>query len=271
MVDDAAAQVIRMEGVQVWVDDRTPILRDIDWTVKAGEHWALIGPNGSGKSTLLSLAGAVRHPSAGMVFVLGKQIGRTSLWDLRERIGVVDPGLAMHDWLTAEEIALSGLTGTIQPRWECYGDGERRRARAVLRLLGSEALLDREIKGCSQGERQRVRLARALIGDPALLLLDEPATGLDLPAREALIAAIAGLAESRPDLASVLVSHHLEELPPSVTHAALLRDGRLVASGPVGETITSETVSLCFGFAVAVRRDEGRWHARAAGGWRPPK
>lgn len=223
--------VLEMDQVHVWVPDGTKILRDITWMVRPGEHWALLGPNGSGKSTLLSIAGAARHPSQGCVAVLGGRFGHVSMWDLRERIGVVDPAQKLLDWLSAEDVVLTGHTGTVQPRWECYGDAERARARELLALLGCASLADREIGACSQGERQRVRIARALMPDPPLLLLDEPATGLDLPAREALIAALSALGAAKSALATVLVSHHLEELPATTTHALLLREGAVVANG----------------------------------------
>jgi iron complex transport system ATP-binding protein len=261
--------VIDMENAKVWVNDKTTILNGITWRVRAGEHWALIGPNGSGKSTLLSLASAVRHPSEGTVTVLGGQMGKISVWELRKRIGVVDPSLRLYDYLTVVDVVLTGATGTIQPKWGEYTDADVAKAHELLELLGCLRLKDREIKTCSQGERQRVRIARALMPSPPLLLLDEPATGLDLPAREALIAALRELACAQPDLASVLVSHHLEELPPSTTHALLLRDGIAVAHGPIEETITNETVSGCFGLDVEVRREYGRYLARASADWRP--
>jgi iron complex transport system ATP-binding protein len=261
--------VIEIENAKVWVNDNTTILCGIDWRVRAGEHWALIGPNGSGKSTLLSLAAAVRHPSAGAVTILGQRMGKTSVWELRKQIGVVDPALKLYDYLTVEDIVLTGATGTIQPKWGEYTEADAAKVEDLLRLLGCAQLKDREIKTCSQGERQRVRIARALMPDPPLLLLDEPATGLDLPAREALIAALGDLARARPELATVLVSHHLEELPPSTTHAFLLRDGLAVAAGPIEETITNASVSACFGLDVEVRREHGRYLARATAGWRP--
>ena len=251
--------VIDMENAKVWVNDATTILQGIDWRVRAGEHWALIGPNGSGKSTLLSLASASRHPSSGSVAILGGRMGKISVWELKKRIGVVDPSLRLYDWLTVEDVVLTGATS----------EADLAKAHELLALLGCWRMKDREIKTCSQGERQRVRIARALMPSPPLLLLDEPATGLDLPAREALIAALRELACAQPNLATVLVSHHLEELPPTTTHALLLREGFVVASGLIEETITNETVSACFGLDVEVRREEGRYLARASADWRP--
>jgi iron complex transport system ATP-binding protein len=266
-VNCGRAPVLAIEDAKVWVADGTPILRGITWTVHPGEHWALLGPNGSGKSTLLSLAGAVRHPSAGAVTVLGGRLGKVGLWELRERIGVVDPALKILDWLTVEEVVLTGASGTIWPLPDRIGEAEHARARALLDLLGCAGVADREITTCSQGERQRVRIARALMPAPPLLLLDEPATGLDLPAREALLAALVALAASHPDLATILVSHHLEELPPSTTHALLLREGTVVAAGPAQDTLTTPNISTAFGFPVTVYRDGNRWTARATANW----
>lgn len=263
-----ADPLLILDGVRVWTAEGASLLRDVSWTVRSGEHWALLGPNGAGKSTLLSLAGASRHPSAGTVRVLGGQIGRTNVWTLRERLGVVDPTLRMPEWLSVEEIVLTGASGTVQPLWDHYGDAENARAVWLLDLLGCADLAGREIGTCSQGERQRVRIARALMPAPALLLLDEPAAGLDLAGREALLAALERLAATEPALATVLVVHHLEELPTSTTHALLLRQGAAVAAGPVPETLTSEEVSACFGVDVQVRQDDGRWTARANASWR---
>jgi iron complex transport system ATP-binding protein len=262
-----AVPVIAMREVHVWIPDGMQILAGINWTVQPGEHWALLGPNGSGKTTLLSLAGAQRHPSSGSVTVLGETLGRTSMGDLRERIGAIDPNQKILDWLSIEEVVLTGLTGTVWPQPGRATDADRFRALELLDLVGCLTLRQREITTCSQGERQRVRIARALMADPPLLLLDEPATGLDLPAREALLAAMSSLAESHSRLASVFVSHHLEELPVSTTHAALLREGRFVTAGPVRETLTSENVSHCFGFPIDVGEHGNRWTARASASW----
>lgn len=259
--------VLTFTRAAVWTPKGAQLLRDIDWKVMPGEHWALLGPNGAGKSTLLSLAGAVRRPSGGEVAVLGGKLGRVNMPELRARIGAIDPTLRTPDWLPVRDVVLTGATGTAWPQWDRYHEAERARAAYLLDLLGCGELSAREFRTCSQGERQRVRIARALMPDPPLLLLDEPATGLDLPSREALLGALASLAASHPELATVLVSHHLEELPPTTSHALLLRHGAAVASGPVETVITSEHVSACFGFPVEVHRIEGRWSARAAAGW----
>lgn len=261
--------VIRADQVSVWVAGGPTILSNLSWTVHAGEHWALLGPNGAGKTTLLSLAGAVRHPSSGRFSVFGKQFGRTDMTSLRRQIGVVDPNFRLLEWLTAEDVVLTGLTGTIRPLWEQYGPAERERARSVLHLVGCEAIVDRDIVHCSQGERQRVRIARALMPEPRLLLLDEPSIGLDFPAREALLEALTSLAAAYPELTTVNVTHHLEELPVSTSHVLLLRAGLIAAAGPVQSQLTSAAVSACYGFEVSVGYESGRWSARATAQWQP--
>jgi len=260
--------VIVLEGARVWTAEGAALLRGITWTVRAGEHWALLGPNGAGKSTLLSLAGATRHPSAGRVTVLGGQLGRVDVRVLRTRIGVIDASGALLEWLSVADAVLTGATATVRPLWDRYGPADRARAAELLDLVGCHELAEREVGTLSQGERQRVRVARALMTEPPLLLLDEPATGLDLPAREAMLGALAGLTVSRPELATVLVAHHLEDLPATTTHALLLRRGDAIAAGPVAEILTDAPVSDCFGLNVRVRRDEdGRWAARATATW----
>jgi iron complex transport system ATP-binding protein len=259
--------VIEMSGVRVWTPEKFVILDQIDWTVRPGEHWALLGPNGSGKSTLLSLASASRHPSSGAVAVLGGRLGRTDIRELRRRIGLVEPTTRMLEWLTVEDFVLTGASASTWPLWDEYGPAERERAAELLALVRAAPLADRLISTCSQGERQRVRIARALMLRPNLLLLDEPAVGLDFPAREALLGALQALAGADPDLSTVLVTHHLEELPRTTTHLILLRNGQVVASGAIDEVLTSAAISECFGLPVVVDRDQGRWWARSAPTW----
>ncbi len=259
--------VIEMSGVRVWTPEKFVILDEIDWTVRPGEHWALLGPNGSGKSTLLSLASASRHPSSGAVAVLGGRLGRTDIRELRRRIGLVEPTTRMLEWLTVEDFVLTGASASLWPLWDEYGPAERARAAELLALVGAASLADRLISTCSQGERQRVRIARALMLRPNLLLLDEPAVGLDFPAREALLGALQALAGAEPDLSTVLVTHHLEELPRTTSHLILLRGGRVVAAGAIDEVLTSAAITECFGLPVVVDRDQGRWWARSAPTW----
>jgi iron complex transport system ATP-binding protein len=239
------------------------LLDGVDWHVRAGEHWVVLGPNGAGKTTMLGLAGAVMRPNAGTAHVLGLRLGGTDLRDLRERIGLVDARTArqLRGTLSAHAIVLTGAYGSIALQHRRLEDAHAQRADALLALTGSTHLRDRRFDDCSQGERQRILLARALMGDPELLLLDEPASGLDLPSRERLVAALVALARDRPDLPTVTVTHHLEEIPPSTTHALLLRGGRVLASGPVGDTLTAAHVSACFGLEIDVARRDGRFAA----------
>ena len=246
------------------------LLVGIDWRVERGEQWALLGPNGAGKSTLLTLAAATTHPTSGAVELLGERMGRTDVRRLRERIGVVEARLdrKLDDSYDVSTIVLTGATGTRIPLWERYDEQVKARAEQLLELFGCADLATRSLGICSQGERQRVLLARALMNSPRLLLLDEPAVALDLPAREALVAALEALAASDPELTTVLATHHLEELPRTTTHALLLHGGKVVASGPVAETLTSEALTSCFGIPIEVSPRDGRWLAHAPAGWR---
>ncbi|MGE3235779.1 MAG: ABC transporter ATP-binding protein [Thermoleophilia bacterium] len=235
-------------------------MRGIDWRVEVGERWALIGPNGAGKTTLMGVAGAETFPSEGTAAVLGHRLGTTDLRELRARIGHVDATMAarFRPRATATDVVRSGVTGTILVRPERLTAGDRRRAADLLEELGCAHLADRPFVHFSRGEQQRVLLARALAAEPDLLLLDEPTAGLDLPGREAFLAGLDDLARTRPGLTTVHVSHHVEELPASLTHALLLRDGAVVASAPAGEALTSEALSACFAARVRVVAAGGR-------------
>lgn len=255
--------VIRADRVGL-VRDGNVLLDSVSLTVRGGEHWALLGANGAGKSTLLGLLGAVTHPTRGSVEVLGRRLGRVDLRELRTLLGHVDPRHPLRSPLTVSQVVLTGLTNSVEPlpRW-VPGAEQRERAERLLTMLGMGGKTRSRWPALSQGERGRTLIARALMPRPRLLLLDEPATGLDLAAREQLLDSLDALREEHPELATVLVTHHLEELPASTTHAMLLRGGRCTASGPADEVLTTDRVSDCFGHPVRIARTDGRWTARA--------
>ncbi|MFJ5144381.1 ABC transporter ATP-binding protein [Curtobacterium sp. NPDC088465] len=256
--------LLRTEALRVTRSGRD-LLHDVALTVRSGEHWALLGPNGAGKSTLLAVLGANGHPTAGTVELLGRRLGRVDVRELREHIGHVDPRHRMLSPLTVTETVLTGLTGTtdLMMRWEPTPD-QLETARRHVADVGLAARADARWPVLSQGERGRTLIARALMSEPRLLLLDEPATGLDVAAREHLLETVDALRQRQPGLGSVMVTHHLEDLPASTTHAMLLRDGAVVAQGPADEVVTSEAVSHAFAFPLAIERTAGRWHARRA-------
>jgi iron complex transport system ATP-binding protein len=262
-VESTAPSVLELRGVDVWFAPGPHVLHALDLTVRAGEHWAVLGPNGAGKSTLIALAGAMRHPSRGTVSVLGQQLGRVDLRELRRHIGTVDVRLRMPPELTVADYVLTGATQTVQPLPSRYAARDRDRVAHLLELLALEALSDRSVAVCSQGERARARVARALMPSPWLLLLDEPAAGLDLPGRADLLASLEQLARTDDALATLCVVHHLEELPATTTHVALLRAGRFVATGPAALLGDSDSLSACFGREVRAFTVDGRWYASA--------
>lgn len=255
-----------MEHVAV-VRDGQAILDDITWSVDDRDRWALLGPNGSGKTTLLRVAGASLWPTRGVVEILGRRLGRVDLRELRRGIAMVSASLArtLRPGLPAIDVVLSGRHAALETWWHRYTDEDRHRARSLLSDagLGDAQPATRQFGLLSEGERQQVLLARALMGEPGLVLMDEPAAGLDLAARERLLARIASVAADPMVAPLIFVTHHLEEIPSGVTHAALLRRGRMVAAGPVGEVLTSEAVSCAFEIDVEVERRRGRFVARA--------
>ncbi|MFG3103514.1 ABC transporter ATP-binding protein [Streptomyces sp. NPDC048182] len=267
---EQAAPVLDLEGVAVrrYATDQV-ILDSIDWSVRPGEHWALLGANGAGKTTLLRLLGAMMFPTTGTVEVLGSRLGRVDVRELRARIGHVTSAQRVPQDLTAHGVVLTGHSGTVQPLWRTYDAAVRLRAHELLAELDVKELADRPYGVCSGGQRARILIARALMSDPALLLLDEPFNALDLPSREDLVEAMHRLAEGRPGLATVTVTHHLEELSGAVSHALLLREGRVLARGPVAEVLTDERLTVCFGREITVTRREGRWAAFSGRARRP--
>jgi iron complex transport system ATP-binding protein len=244
--------------------DGKHIIDGISLSVNEGEHWALLGPNGAGKSTLLGFCAAVTFPSSGTVRILGEQMGRVELARLRRFIGHVNPRHRLQYSLTVREVVLTGITATIDTpmRWTPSA-AELDRADALIDAVGLSHKASDVWPTLSQGERGRTLIARALIAEPRLLLLDEPTTGLDVAAREQLLETIDSLDETHPDMASILVTHHLEELPTTTTHAMLIAEGRTVAMGPARETVTTDHVSDAFAHPVAVGYHDGRWTARA--------
>lgn len=242
---------------------RVPLLREVDWRVERGQHWAVLGPNGAGKTTLLRLAAAESHPSKGVIEVLGRRLGRTDMRQLRESIGLVDSRTAgtIPARRPVFETILSGAFSSIAIQHRRLERSHADRARELLGLVELEELATRQFGECSQGERQRVLLARALMPGPRLLLLDEAAAGLDLPSREQLILALDEMARRDPGLTTVSITHHIEEIPPAATHAMLLREARVLGAGPIGETLTSERMSACFGLPIEVTHHHGRFAA----------
>jgi len=242
------------------VRDGQLLLDQVSVTIRAGEHWALLGPNGAGKSTLLQIMATHGYPTRGRVDLLGHRLGRVNVFNLRPRIGHVSPHHRVDPQRTVSEVVLTGVTGTIQlvPHRQT-STAELSRATALTELMGLASRTDARWQVLSQGERSRALIARALMAEPELLLLDEPAAGLDVAGREQLLTSMDELRQQQPRLATVLVTHHLEELPASTTHALLLRGGKTLAAGTVGDVLTSELASACFDHRVAITRHAGRW------------
>ncbi len=258
---------LELHGVSVRVVGRA-LVSDVDLTVRKGEHWVVLGPNGAGKTTMLSVAAAVRHPTSGTAHVLGKQLGKVDLRELRRHIGLVaasqrlvDEALLEEEGATARTVVLTGHSGTSAPSGSSTARPSAPRPRPSSPTWAARTWPTASSSSRSQGERARVRVARALMADPEILLLDEPFAGLDLPAREDPIEALEDLA-ARPGLTTVLVTHHLEEVPATTTHALLMRDARVLVGGPVEETLTGEHLSECFGRPLRIDRHDGRYYAR---------
>ena len=247
------------------VRDGSTILHDIDWTVGDGERWIVLGANGSGKTTLVRIASLYLHPSSGSVEVLGELLGRVDVRRHRRRIGVVSASFAdlLRPGLTATEVVMTAKFAALEPWWHTYEDADRAKAVELLSRFGCESLADHPFTTLSSGERQRVQLARTLMTDPGLLLLDEPTAGLDLGGREDLVQRLAALARDPATPATILVTHHVDEIPAGYDHVLLLRSGRVLGSGPIDDVLTSDSLSECFGLAVTLERRGGRWSAFA--------
>ena len=254
--------VIRMKDVSVRRGDTT-LLADVDWAVELDERWVVLGPNGAGKTTLLRLASAELHPSGGVVEVLGERLGRVDVFELRTRVGLSSAALGLRvpaDEIVRDLVISAGYA--VVGRWrERYDPMDADRADELLGALGLRGLAGRPYGTLSEGERKRALIARALMTDPELLLLDEPAAGLDLGGREDLVSRLSTLANDPDAPASVLVTHHVEEIPPGYSHGLLLRAGRVVAAGLLDDVLTDENLSVTFGLPLAVQRRRGRYTA----------
>ncbi len=254
--------VLRLEGVSI-VEGDAQILTGLDWTIERGQHWALLGLNGSGKSTLIRLASMYRHPSAGRVEVLGEELGRTDVRQLRKRIGLASAGLAdlLRPQLSCLDVVMTASNAALEPWWHQYGPDDIVRAQDLLARVGCAHLSERRFGTLSSGERQRILVARALLPEPGLVLLDEPTAALDLAGREQLVTTLDELASDPDTPPIVLVTHHVEEIPPAFGHVLLLTDGFCTGSGPIDEVLTSESLSACFGLPVTLERRGDRWLA----------
>jgi len=245
----------------------TTILDSVTWRVQDSERWVVLGRNGAGKTTLLQVASGRMHPTAGTATLLGARMGATDVFELRPRIGFASASLAdrIPSGETVRDVVLTAAYG-VTGRWrEAYETVDEARATDLLRAFGVEHLAERWFGTLSEGERKRVQIARSLMSDPELLLLDEPAAGLDLGGREELVGALAELARDRRSPALVLVTHHVEEIPPGFTHLLLLRAGRVFAAGPILETLTAENLSGAFDLPLGLDHVDGRWAAHATG------
>lgn len=255
---------LAMVGVGFTRDGRD-LLDGVDWRVEADQDWVVIGLNGSGKTSLIRIAALYEHPSRGTVDVLGERLGRTDVRVLRTRLSLVSAAMAdlVRPNLSATEVVMCGRFAALEPWWHTYTEADRARARALLAAQGVGAVADHPMGTLSSGERQRTLLARALMNEPGLVLLDEPTAGLDLRGREELVDRLGALAVDPDGAPLVLVTHHVEEIPPGFTHVLLMREGRVQAAGPIAETLTAESLGEAFGMEFSLTVENGRYAAVA--------
>ncbi|MBB5118317.1 iron complex transport system ATP-binding protein [Streptomyces eurocidicus] len=257
------SEVLELVDVSVVREGRA-LVDQVSWSVKEGERWVVLGPNGAGKTTLLNVASSYLFPTTGTVKVLGEKLGAVDVFELRPRIGVA--GIALADKLPRSQTVLQtvltaayGMTATWR---EDYEEVDEQRARAFLDVLGMTDYLDRKFGTLSEGERKRTLIARAMMTDPELLLLDEPAAGLDLGGREDLVRRLGRLARDPLAPSMLMVTHHVEEIPAGFTHVLMIRQGKVLAAGPVELELTSRNLSHCFGLPLVVERRGDRFTAQ---------
>lgn len=255
--------VLELDGVS-FIREGRRILDNVSLTVERSQRWVVLGANGSGKTTLVRIAAMYEHPTSGRVRVLGETLGRTDVRQLRRRIGYASAALSaqLRPQLVARDVVMTARYAALEPWWHQYSDADREQAERCLGRMRVGRFADRQLGTLSSGEQQRVLLARTLMNDPGVVLLDEPAAGLDLGGREELVSTLGDLAADRDGPPFVLVTHHVDEIPAGVTHAKLLRDGRVVATGPRAHALTSETLSECFAMPLELeQRADGRLSA----------
>ena len=256
--------VLSLQNVSVRKGDRT-ILGPLNWEVHAGERWVILGPNGAGKTTLLQMCATLAHPTIGTVSILGEQLGKVDVFELRNRVGFTSS--AMIDLLPPEEkvtdIVLTAAYAMLERWQEIYDLWDESRAKALLTTFGVRELGERTFGTLSEGEKKRVQIARAIMSDPELLLLDEPAAGLDLGGREDILRRISQFAAEPTAPATVIVTHHIEEIPAGTTHVLLLKDGLVVRQGLIRENLTSDSLSEIYGIPISLEINNGRYFAQA--------
>ena len=256
--------ILQLSDISVRRGDRI-ILGPLNWQVLEGQRWVILGPNGAGKTTLLQICSSLIHPTTGEIHILGEKLGRVDVFELRTRIGLTSSALV--EQLSPDELVMDVVLTAAYAmlgRWqEKYDLWDESRAMALLTALGVRELGERLFGSLSEGEKKRVQIARALMADPELLLLDEPASSLDLGGREDLLRRIESLSKDPLAPATVIVTHHIEEIPVGTTHALLLRDGVAVAQGEVASVITDQNLTQAYGLAINVQTEGGRFFARA--------
>jgi iron complex transport system ATP-binding protein len=256
--------ILELSDISVRRGDRV-ILGPLNWQVLEGERWVILGPNGAGKTTLLQICSSLIHPTTGEINILGEKLGKVDVFELRTRIGLTSSALVEQfppDELVMDVVltAAYAMLGRWQEKYDLWDES---RAMALLTALGVRELGERLFGSLSEGEKKRVQIARALMADPELLLLDEPASSLDLGGREDLLRRIESLSKDPLAPATVIVTHHIEEIPVGTTHALLLREGAVVAQGEVASVITDQNLTQAYGLAITVQTEGGRFFARA--------
>ena len=257
------ATAIDLKAVTVMKSGKR-LISGIDWRVQRGERWVLFGPNGAGKTTLLQVVSTYQFPARGVASILGERMGRTDVRRLRPRIGYVGPAPAslVRRYLPCRDIVVTGRHAAfVDTRWHEYTAADWEFADLQMELMGVSDMAEREFATLSDGEKKRVLIARALMARPDLLLLDEPGTGLDLGARERLIASLAVMAGRERTLTVILVTHHVEEIPPGFDRMIILAGGRVVVSGAIGEALTSKNLTDIYGMPLTVASSNGRYQA----------